>query len=143
MICADTSFLISFYGDDVNSPEARRHQLASKDVLLIHIFNEVELRNVLRALVFRGSISTTQRAEWLAEYEADKQSGILREMSIDANAVLHRAEALSRAWTETGGHRGYDILQVAAAEELGATDFWSFDDRQRRLATAVSMRVGP
>jgi predicted nucleic acid-binding protein len=39
--------------------------------------------------------------------------------------------------------RSFDILHVAAALELGATKFWSFDDRQKRLAEEVGLRVNP
>lgn len=143
MICADTSFLISFYGDDVKSEIAREHQIATGRPLHVHALNDFELANALRALVFRGMITTDQRKDWLADYAADKTTGILRQTPVDVNAVLRRAEELSAAWTETAGHRGFDILHVAAASLLGATEFWSFDGRQRGLAAAAGLIVGP
>jgi hypothetical protein len=36
-----------------------------------------------------------------------------------------------------------DILHVAAALKSGATDFLSFDGRQRTLAAAEGLTVGP
>ena len=143
MICADTSFLISLYGDDVNSRSACRFQAASRRPLVVHVFNDFELANALRTLVFRGKITIPQRTEWLADYAADKAAGDLEATRIDANAVLARATLLSARHTETSGNRSYDILLVAAALTLGATDFWSFDARQRTLAAAEGLNVGP
>ena len=143
MICVDTSFLISFYGDDEKSVEARRHRAASTHPLRVHALNDFELANALRALVFRGKITAIQRRDWLADYEADKKAGILRFTEMDANEMLRFAEVLSATWTESQGNRCLDILHLAAAKALRATEFWSFDARQRDLATAAGLRVGP
>lgn len=78
MICADTSFLISFYGDDVKSGLAREHQFTSGRPLHVHALNDFELANALRALVFRRKITPDQRKNWLGDYEEDKMTGILR-----------------------------------------------------------------
>ncbi len=143
MTCADTSFLISFYGDDVNSEDVRQFRTASRRPLHIHSLNDFELANALRTLVFRGKITASQRSAWLADYEEDKAIGTLIFTKLDANAVLRRADVMSVAWTETDGHRAYDILHIAAAKILGATEFWSFDGRQRTLAVAEGLAVGP
>lgn len=143
MICADTSFLLSFYGDDMNSETARWHQSASGLPIHAHALNDFEFANALRALVFRRKITASHLRQWLAEYEADKQAGAVRLALVDANAVLRRAEIISAAMTESHGHRAFDILLVAAAKILGATEFWSFDGRQRALADAEGLAVGP
>jgi predicted nucleic acid-binding protein len=39
------------------------------------------------------------------------------------------------------GTRTLDTLHVAAALALGAKEFWTFDDRQAKLATAVGLNV--
>jgi len=143
MICADTSYLISLYGTDVNTPAAKQHLAGATNRLVVHAINDFELGNALRSLVFRKIISPQQSQAWLSNYEADKSNGILYATEIDANAVLRRAEFLSVSWTETAGHRGYDILHVADATLVGATEFWSFDGRQRALAAAEGLIVGP
>lgn len=58
MICADTSFLISFYGDDVNSEQARM-LMVSIESLSVHVISEFEFANALRLLVFRGKIDSS------------------------------------------------------------------------------------
>ena len=142
MICADTSFLISFYSEDVFNERARAHRSTATQAIHIHSINVFELTNALRLLVFRKKIVAEQSDAWLASFEADKRAGILVFTEVDANAVLRRAELLSAAQTKTGGNRAYDILHVAAAKLLGATEFWSFDGRQRTLA-AAGLAVGP
>lgn len=54
-----------------------------------------------------------------------------------------RAKALSGDWTPTLGTRTADLLHVAAALELKATAFYSFDAQQARAAQAVGLQVAP
>lgn len=55
--------------------------------------------------------------------------------------AIGRATELSLRYTLAHGHRTYDVLLVAAALELGATDFMTFDDRQAKLAKAEGLNV--
>ena len=57
--------------------------------------------------------------------------------------VFQRSIGFSRAHTSSIRTRSFDILHVAAAVELGATEFWSFDKRQWTLAREVGLRVNP
>ena len=57
--------------------------------------------------------------------------------------VLSRAELLSRRHTKTGGHRGLDILHIATALHLDASELLTFDKKQRRLARAAILEVRP
>jgi predicted nucleic acid-binding protein len=41
------------------------------------------------------------------------------------------------------GHRLLDILHVATAKALGAVEFLSFDEKQRRLARAEGLAPRP
>ena len=142
MICADTSFLISYYGDDLNS-EATRAQMSRATALTIHAVSDFEITNALRLLVFRGKITVTQRETWLETYRADLRCGALIVEPVSLSSVFQAAEEISAKDTEKGGYRAYDILQVAAAKLLGVTDFWSFDGKQRALAQAEGLKVGP
>ena len=143
MICADTSFLISLYGTDVHTAAAEQRFTGAGQTLVIHAFGEFEFENALSNLVFQRRITAEKRLEWLANYTADKRANILLYAHIPEEYVLDRAVLLSKKHTLTGGHRCYDLLIVAAALEAGATEFWSFDGRQRALAAAEGMKVGP
>jgi hypothetical protein len=57
--------------------------------------------------------------------------------------VLTRARRLSATYTQTTGHCSMDILQVAAALEIGAEFFLSFDTNQRKLARAEGLKLNP
>ena len=143
MIFADTSFLISLYGKDTNTPTAEQQSADNANAIHVHAINDCEFRNAVRLLVFRGKITPTQRQSRIAAYEADKKGGNLIVTNVDTNAVFERAEKMSLAHSEQGCHRAFDILHVAAAKILGATDFWSFDGKQRALAAAEGLAVGP
>ncbi len=55
--------------------------------------------------------------------------------------IVDEAKRLSAIHTVSGGHRGFDILHVAAALELGAAEFLTFDGNQKRLAESEGLRV--
>jgi hypothetical protein len=55
--------------------------------------------------------------------------------------VFARARQLSLQTTAILGNRASDILHVAAALELGAEEFYSFDSRQRGLARSMGQSL--
>jgi predicted nucleic acid-binding protein len=57
--------------------------------------------------------------------------------------VFQRAEDLSGRHTLKGGHRSFDVIHVATALTLEATQFLTFDERQRQLAMAEGLEVKP
>ncbi len=143
MICADTSFLISLYGNDEHSAAARTLRAASDGPLVVHPIIDFEYANAVRALVFRRKIEPEQCDQWLEYYEAEKRRGFLLNAVLDQNAVFDAAAEISARHTRTTGNRAYDVLHIAAAKILAATEFWSFDGRQRALAAAEGLTVGP
>lgn len=143
MICADTSFLISLYATDANTSVAQSYLAKAQAPPLVHPLNDFELKNAARSLVCRRIITTAQSRAWISNFDGDKTRGILTVAALDLGAMLLKAETLSATHSELGGHRGFDILLVAAALTLGATEFWSFDNRQRALAAAEGLTVGP
>jgi predicted nucleic acid-binding protein len=50
--------------------------------------------------------------------------------------------ALARKYGPSIGVRTLDSLHVACALELKAQRFWTFDERQARLAKAVGLKTG-
>lgn len=143
MICADTSFLLSLAGNDSNSAAAVAHVRILTEPLRITALNRLELETAVRLLRFRGAISETEAATVLKTFAEDEQQGRIIEAICDWPLVLAEALRLSRERAEREGHRVLDVLHVAAALKLGAMDFLSFDLRQRALATAVGLGVGP
>ena len=137
---ADTSFLVSLYLPDAHSPAAWA-AMKSRPHLYLTPLHELELVNAVQLAVFRRLIRGTQANSVFRNFEQDRSSVfMLTPMPIESYA---RAEQLARRHTSTFGTRSLDILQVATALVLKPDVFFTFDDRQRRLASAERLRVVP
>ncbi len=142
MIYADTSFLFSLYAWDANTFAAE--QLYDRDgrrPLLFTPWQRFELRNTVRLAANRVRHSRSsvhfQVGNVLKRIEGDLASGRLRHEESDSRATFRLAEAFSELWTEELGMAAVDVWHVAAAAQLRADTFWTFDDDQHRLAKAV------
>jgi predicted nucleic acid-binding protein len=145
MIACDTSFLYSLYIVDIHTPRARARllRIRSPEALTISPFHEYELPNAIRLSVFRNLRDAAAGNAILAAFEADLAAGQFIRSSYNLASVLQEAKRLSSIHSIRGGHRAFDILHVAAALHLGAAEFLSFDQNQRKLATAVGLTTGP
>ena len=141
VICADTSFLFSLYGNDGNTPRAVAWMKSRRTALTLSSLNEYELGNALRFAEFRKVIGPGEAALFWAQYEADRASGRLKVQVCNLADVVDEANRLSASHTLTGGHRGFDILHLAAAVRLNAKQFLTFDGNQKKLAAAEGIVV--
>lgn len=141
VIAADTSFLFSLYGNDGHSPLAISWSRENTAVVLISSLTRFELLNALRFAECRKFIPTGDASRLAALFELDVIAARLVEPNCNLAEILAEATRLSAAHTLTGGHRGFDILHVAAARIMGATHFLTFDANQRSLATAVGLKL--
>lgn len=114
--------------------------MAGNPKVLISPFHRAELANAIYQQAFRGRISASQAEFAYASFEVDCANGVwlLRPMPDSAFATAVR---LARQHGPTLGVRTLDTLHVAAALELKATRFWTFDDRQAKLAEAEGLSV--
>jgi len=144
VICCDTSFLFSLYGnDDDFSSQAVMFSDHLRHPISVSLFNDFEFENSVRLSVFRKMTDPNTATTMLANYATDKRLGKIDLVICDLSEVLAQAKGLSLAHSQAGGHRAYDILHVAAALRLGATEFLSFDGNQRKLAKSVGLKVRP
>lgn len=142
-IYADTSVLFSLYVTDANSPKADVWRQANPVPLDFTGLHRVELRNALGLAVFQQRLTLAEsRAAWL-EIERDLASGLLMATQDLWERIFREAESLVEIHTPTTGSRSLDILHVAAAMRLGATDFCTLDTRQAKLAQAVGLKIQP
>lgn len=135
VICADTSFLFALYGNDNHSLKAGAWLAISSAPISISTFNDFELRNALRFAEFCRRVLPGTATSNLLLFENAIALGRIVLSSIHSSDILAEANQLSAAHTLTGGHRGFDILHVAAAKLIGATHFLTFDVNQKSLAT--------
>jgi len=138
---ADTSFLFSLYGNDTNTPRAVAWMRKRKTPLSLTALSGYELGNALRFAEFRRVIATGDSALFCAQFEADRASGRLQIQVCNLAEVLDEAKRLSATHTLRGGHRGFDILHIAAALHLGVKVFLTFDANQKKLAEAEGLQV--
>lgn len=139
-IYVDTSFLVSLYSPDANSPPAARTMKESTGDRWVTTFGELELTNALELRVFRKEVTAAQARTSLNDFEQDLRTGVfqLRPLS---DQVFEAARQLARQTTARLGTRTADLLHVAAAVELQAEYFYSFDQQQRKLAQAVRLKL--
>ena len=143
-VYADTSFLLSYFGQDAKTLSA--HALASTWTSPPRIawtpFGELEFNNAARALIFSGKLAEqVWRAMRLRVIE-DLGNGVLSAQSLPDH-LYATAEIISATHTARRGTRTLDVLHVAAANALGARTFLSFDLRQRLLAEHCGLHVLP
>ncbi len=141
VISCDTSFLFSVYGNDSNTSGAHDFLKSAKIPLTVSVLNEFELANALRLAEFRKLIAPGHAELILSEYRRDMKDGRIVEYPCNLASLFKRAHGLSEDRTTREGHRGFDILHVAAALEIGATDFLTFDQVQSKLAKVVKLKT--
>jgi predicted nucleic acid-binding protein len=141
-IYLDTSFLVSLYSVDANSIEASQTLQGLPDSvdLLLSMFSELEVVNALQLRLFRKQDSSAQVQLALGAFDDDLATGRFRLRALPEH-VFQRARQLSLQTTARVGTRSSDLLHVAAALELGAGYFYSFDNQQRKLAQSLQLKL--
>lgn len=140
---ADSSFLVSCYVLDANTPLAKAYLSRTSAPLAWTALRALEVRNAFELGVFRGLLTTADVAAAWVNLESDLKSGRLVRATVRWPASFRRAARLSEIHSANTGTRSLDILHVAAAKSLRALEFISFDLRQRALAGATGLIVRP
>src|SRR5262249_48949736 len=138
---ADTSFVASLYIPDANSAEAARRMRRLSLPVLITPLGELELINAVQLRLFRKEVRPGEAHAANADFRADLHEGELAVRALSED-VFGYATRLASRWTARLGARSLDIIHVAAAIALRADAFYTFDDRQRKLAKAAKLHVG-
>jgi predicted nucleic acid-binding protein len=90
--------------------------------------------------VFRGSLNESKAGELHRLFEQDIKTGPWREVALPDKTFGLCAD-LARQHGPKLGMRTLDTLHVACALELKAERFWTFDERQAKLAKAQGMKT--
>ena len=138
----DTSFLVSLYTPDANSVPAARQFGSTHGALLISPLCELELTNALQLRLFRKELTAGEVAAAGEAYRSDLAAGLYSSHPLSA-AVFEKASQLSRKHSGRLGCRSLDILHVAAALIARASVLYTFDENQKKLATAERLRTAP
>jgi predicted nucleic acid-binding protein len=138
-IYADTSFFVSLYLPDRHSAEAERRMIA-KPRIWFSPLHRADWVHAISQHVFRKEISALEARRVRADLDRDLRNGLWL-MAALPESVWHVCAELARMHGPRLGIRTLDSLHVAAALEFEATAFWTFDERQVKLAHAAGLRT--
>ena len=138
MVYADTSFVVSLYATDAPSAEARRRMVAPPLVWFTP-FHRAECAQAIALHVFHGKISSAGAQELNRHLKEDRAAGLWVEVEMP-EGVFDVCADLARRYAPRLGVRTLDSLHIACALQLKAEQFWTFDERQAKLAKAVGLK---
>jgi predicted nucleic acid-binding protein len=135
----DSSFVVSLYLTDIHSIEARQRITAGGSFQLtpLHL---AEWAHALAQQQFWGNLTQQKGREMNLLFVADQRAGLWQTMSLPDNAFQTCAD-LAKRYGPSIGLRTLDSLHVACAIELRAERFWTFDERQAKLAKAQGLKT--
>ena len=136
-IYADSSFITSLYVLDVHQPQARQRMSQQPSVWLTH-FNRTEMAHAISQYVFRGNMSSLEAEKVWRDFQQDCAQGVWIPVKLPEK-TWETSIDLARRYGPTLSVRTLVSLHVACALELRAESFWTFDERQARLAEAVGL----
>lgn len=138
-VYVDSSFLVSSYIPDAHSARVDRCMADSPSVWLTE-FNRAELANAIFQQVFLKRLTPTDAAQVWSDFKRDYADGVWTGVGFPHSA-WETTINLARKYGPTLGVRTLDSLHVACALELRAERFWTFDERQAKLAEAVGLNT--
>lgn len=114
--------------------------MASKPRIWFSPLHRAEWMHAISQHVFRKEISGLEARRAQAELERDLRTGVWQKVDLPEPVWATCAELARRRGPHLG-MRTLDSLHVAVALELAAKAFWTFDERQAKLATAEGLRT--
>ena len=139
IVYVDTSLIVSVYVSDLHSARADA-LLQSNPRMPVTPLHIAEWAHAVSQYVFRGQMSALEAARLTREFDADRAAGLWTDVVFPDHAFDLCAD-LARRHGPKLGVRTLDSLHVACALELKAERFWTFDERQAKLAKAVGLKT--
>jgi predicted nucleic acid-binding protein len=138
-VYADSSFFVSLYLNDTHSREVQR-RITKAPRLWLTPLHRVEWTHVIVQHVFLRKISVEEARQFYAAFEADRLRALWSEVPMPEMAFEISVQLAKRHGPRIGLGT-LDTLHVASALELRAERFWTFDERQAKLARVVGLKV--
>jgi len=136
-VYVDSSFLVSSYIADARSHCVDQRLAAAPSVFLTP-FNGAELANAVYQQVFLMRLTLAEAQLAWSDFERDWRQGVW--IGVDfPHGAWDTCVDLAKQYSSIFGVRTLDSLHVACALELKAQKFWTFDERQARLAEAAGL----
>jgi predicted nucleic acid-binding protein len=130
---------VSLYVPDLHSPEAEKRMSPGPRIWLtpLHL---AEWEHAVAQHVFQRKMSAAEAQAVRRRMEQDRKSGVWVEVEMPQLAWQTCAQLAHRHGARLGT-RTLDTLHVATALELKAERFWTFDERQVKLARSVHLKT--
>ena len=138
-IYLDPSFVVSLYLTDAHSQDARQRVRQAPRFELTR-FHLAEWAHAIAQQEFRGNLTPEEAHQVQVKFDSDVAAGLWRETEVPEHA-FDRCADLARRYGPKIGMRTLDSLHVACALELKAGRFWTFDERQGKLAKAAGLKT--
>ena len=134
----DTSFIVSLYVTDSHSIDSRR-RIQTLSLVWWTPLHSAEWAHAIAQQVFRGALSSSEAQEVYKQLEGDRAAGPWLAVGLPDHTFDLCAD-LARRYGPKLGVRTLDSMHVACALELKAERFWTFDERQAKLAKAEGLK---
>ncbi|HEY6302166.1 MAG TPA: type II toxin-antitoxin system VapC family toxin [Terriglobales bacterium] len=138
-IYADTSFFVSLYVIDRHTAEVER-RLRARPSLWMTPLHVAEWTHAIEQHVFRKAITRSEADRLLQRFQEHRSQNLWREAPVPDRASEVCAD-LARRHAARLGIRTPDTMHVASALELKGEHFWTFDERQAKLAVAAGLKI--
>jgi predicted nucleic acid-binding protein len=99
-----------------------------------------ECTHAIEQHVFRKTITRSEADRALRRFHEYRALGLWREAPLPDQA-FELCARLAQRYAARLGVRTLDTLHVASALELRAEHFWTFDERQAKLAAAAGLKI--
>ena len=140
---ADTGFIVSLYLQESTSLRAIEIARRITGPLPITQFLLLELRNAFHLRINRGEIEPGEMTAAWRTFEMDCREKVFFHASTPFTDTLRLARELSDHLTPRSGIRSLDLLHLASARILGASELLTFDQKQAKAARAEGFKVRP
>ena len=141
---SDASFLVSAFGKDGNTPQAKTWLRACKSFpIIVSRLSEFEMDTALRAAVLGRRLSEETAVEARQSFIRAKLEGYFEQREIKPHQWFPQAHRISANAQIESACRALDVLHVAAAVLLKADGFLTFDEAQSKLAEHEGLKVEP
>lgn len=149
---ADTNFFTRVYLTLPESSQADQLLAAARKAdcppLPITWLHQMELANAFELSVWLSRqgghprVTAQNAAVALATFKHDlAEAAFLRPAPVEISDLQPEFEDMVARYTAKHGFRTYDLLHVAAARLLGCGQFFSFDERAKKLARLEGFKV--
>lgn len=139
----DSAIIVKLYVREANSPDAIRLVEACDAPYWLTPWRELEVRNAVRLKAFRKEITAAEMNQSIVAFEQDIASGRWQRPAYAVGAVEKKATELSNNYSASLGCRTLDIIHVAVAIVIEASEFVTFDARQAEMAKQAGLKVIP